>query len=235
MATPFKLLLSWMASAAIAATLARAEAPVTAAAIASGGEHVVLGSIHGIEVRTWPDLKLSATLPTELAYVYDLSFSPDGLRLLAAGGAPAEHGSVELWSWPAGELIRSQRLHADVVYRVAWSPDGKHFATAGGDAICQVVGADNGEEPVRYDGHSRSVLSLRYMPEGKQLLSAGVDQTLRLWDGADGNHIRTLDNHVGSVNGIAVRPGSVRIRTASLWPPSAKTARFVFGSQRSGG
>jgi WD40 repeat protein len=215
-------------SITVSALPAVAAAPVTAAAMAPGSQQVVLGSVRGIEVRSWPGLEPIATLRTALAHVHDLSFSPDGMILLAAGGAPAEHGSVELWSWPSHELIRGQTLHADVVYRVAWSPDGQHFASAGGDAICRIVDANSGRERVRYAGHSRSVLSLRYLPDGQRILSAGVDQTLRLWDSADGRHLRTLDNHVGSINDIAVRPGSVpdpdRVIVATIAQDS--TVRF---------
>ncbi len=184
----------------------RAAGPVTAAAMAPCGKHVVLGSAYGVEVRSWPELAVTAALSTDLINVHDLSFSPDGLTLLAAGGAPAEEGVVEVLAWPGGKIIRRVVAHQDLVYRVAWSPDSKRWATAGADGVCQVFDAHSGQRLVRYTGHSSGVLSLRYLPDNQTIISAGIDQTLRLWDSTNGRQLRTLDNHVGSVNDIAVRP-----------------------------
>lgn len=149
---------------------------------------------------------MTETLATKLIHIHDLSFSPAGRTLLAAGGAPAEEGVVEVLSWPGGKPVRRVAAHDDIIYRVAWSPDGKQWATAGADSVCQVFDAASGERLTRYEGHSASVLSLRYLPDGQSIASAGIDQTLRLWDSTSGRHLRTLDNHVGSVNDIAVRP-----------------------------
>ena len=66
------------------------------------------------------------------------SFSPDGQRLLAAGGSPAESGRVEVWNWTKRERIREVREHDDVVYRVAWSPNGEQWLSCGADGRCSV-------------------------------------------------------------------------------------------------
>lgn len=213
--------------------------PITAAAFTADGKQVVLGSQSGIEFRSWPDLKLTRTLKTDLEHVHDLAFSPDGQTLIAAGGAPAEAGEVEFWSWPDGRQMRRIAEHEDLVYRVAWSADGKHFVTAGADGICQVFAADTGRRLVRYEGHSRPVLALCYLPDGKAIVSAGADQTLRLWDSASGKHLRTLDNHVGQVNDVAARPHRAsdappvvvsvsEDRTVRLWQPTiGRLMRFA--------
>lgn len=182
-----------------------AAAPITAAALCPDGRHVVLGSQNGLEVRSWPELLVESSIPTELVHIHDLKFSPNGQTLLAAGGAPAEEGAVEILSWPSGERLARATGHEDVVYRVGWSPDGTQWATAGGDGICLTFTAD-GAALIRYEGHSRAVLAVSYLPDSRMVASAGVDQTLRLWNAVNGEHIRTLDNHVDTVNGIAARP-----------------------------
>lgn len=213
--------------------------PVTAAALTPDGRQVLLGSQRGVEVWSWPELKPVLKLATELVHVHDLSFSPDGKWLLIAGGSPAEVGCIELRSWPDAMLIRCVSEHADLVYRVSWSPDGARWATAGADGICNVMRADGGQRLVRYEGHSRPVLTIAWLPDGQTIVSAGVDQTLRLWNSTTGAHLRTLDNHVGSVNEVAVRPTASRDvpatvasisedRTVRLWQPNiGRLLRFA--------
>ena len=118
-------MLGWLGvSSAVAAP------PITAAAFTPDGKHVLLGSQAGIEVRSWPELKITSQLKTDLVHVHDLAFSPDGALLLVAGGSPGEQGIVDVLHWPARDRLRRIAEHADLVYRVAWSPDGTEWATA---------------------------------------------------------------------------------------------------------
>ena len=194
---------------AVSSVASGAEPPFTAVAFSPDHKQVLLGSQRGMEVRSWPELMFEATIPTELIHVHDVSFSPDGKTLLAAGGSPAEKGVVEIISWPDRKLVRRLECHEDVIYAVTWAPDGLRWATASADGICQFFEMNTGRKIAGYEGHSRAVLSLRFTPDGQSIASSGVDQTLRLWDSATGKHVRTLDNHVGSVTGIAIRPSNV--------------------------
>jgi WD40 repeat protein len=220
------------------AEAAAAPPPITAAAFAPDGRAVLIGSQAGIEVRSWPELKVTGNIKTDLANVHDLAFAPDGKTLLAAGGSPGEAGIVEVLSWPAAERLQQISEHSDLVYRVAWSPDGKAFATAGADGFCRVFDLETGKCQVRYEGHSRAVLAIVYMPDGKGIVSAGVDQTLQLWDSSSGKPLRTLDNHLAAVNDLAVQPGTktelptvVSVsddRTVRLWQPTiGRLMRFA--------
>jgi WD40 repeat protein len=220
-----------------------AASPLTAVAFAPDGKHVAFGSQQGIELRTWPELTVVRSIDTQLDQVHDLRFSPDGRMLLAAGGSPAEVGTVEVRAWPSQENVRRIPLHEDVVYRVAWSPDGSKWATASGDGTCCVVDTQSGAKVVRYVGHSRPILSVNFSKDAKSILSVGVDQTLRLWDSSNGEHQRTLDNHVGTINAIAVRPETANEqlaaqpmtvatisedRTVRIWQPSiGRLVRFA--------
>jgi WD40 repeat protein len=222
--------------ALLAAGPAVAAPPVTAAAFAPDGKSVLVGSQTGIEVRSWPELKVTGRLTTELSHVHDLAFAPDGRSLLAAGGAPAASGVVEVLSWPAGQLMRRVEGHNDLVYRVAWAPDGSRWATASADRTCRIHAADSGKMLTRYEGHSRPVLAVAFLADGKTVVSAGVDQTLQVWTADGGNPVRTLDNHVGTVNDLTVRPATPASappvvasvgddRTVRLWQPT--TGRLV--------
>ena len=180
--------------------------PITAIAFAPDYRQVLIGSQSGIEIRSWPDLAIAGIVETELAHVHDLQFSPNGKTLLAAGGAPAEFGAVEVTSWPSKDRVGRVAVHEDLIYRVAWAPNGLQWASAAADSTCSVVDGLSGEPIARYTGHSRPVLDIKYLQDGKTLISVGIDQTIRLWDSTDGSHVRTLDNHVGTVNAISSRP-----------------------------
>jgi WD40 repeat protein len=218
---------------------AAAAPPVTAAAFTPDGEHVLVGSQAGIEVRSWPDLTVTGRLQTELSHVHDLAFAPDGRSVLAAGGSPAASGIVEVRSWPDAKLVRRVADHADLVYRVAWAPDGSRWATASADHTCRVHAADSGKLVVKYEGHSRPVLAVAFLPDGKAVVSAGVDQSLQVWAADTGKPVRTLDNHVGPINDLAVRPGTradappvvVSVgddRTVRVWQPAVgRLVRFT--------
>jgi WD40 repeat protein len=196
------ILTCWIASAAVSI----AAPPITAAAFTPDGKLVLLGSQDGIEVRSWPELKPDSPLKSDLSHVHDLAFAPDGKTFLAAGGSPAEVGSVEVFDWVTKKRRHRIELGKDLVYKVAWSPDGSRWAAACADGLCRVVVAESGKEEVRYAGHSRAVLAVAFLPDGKTIASAGVDQTVQVWEAKTGKPIRTLDNHVAAVNDLAVRP-----------------------------
>lgn len=229
--------------------VARAAAPpVTALAFAPDGKSVVVGSQAGLEVRAWPDLKASRTLPTELAHVHDLAFSPDGKILAAAGGTPGKRGIVELYQWPDAKLLRRLSPHRDLIYGVAWRGDSKAFATASADRSVGIHEAATGKAVNVLEGHSRGVLAAVFLPGDTGLVTAGIDESLRLWDPQSGKLLRTLPNHTRPVNALKVRPtppasapfkggdtgGAPLVvstsddRTVRLWQPTlGRLMRFV--------
>lgn len=244
----WKTLLLAVATFASTTRLAPSAAPVTAAAIAPDGQHVLLGSQAGIVLRAWPSLAVEKKWGTLLLHVHDLAFSPDGKYLLAAGGSPGEEGIVELWHWPEQRRLQTYHDHNDVVYRVAWSRWGDHWVSASADGVCLIHEHPSGRKSCRYDGHVGAVLSVAFMPERKragqsntppprlEVLSAGADQSLRWWDARSGHSLRTLDQHVKAINDLAIRPDhpdrplhwvatASEDGTARFWQPT--TGRLV--------
>ena len=221
--------------------------PITAIAFAPDGESLLVGSQAGLVRVDWPSLKPAKRLDTQLDHIHDLAFSPAGDRLLAAGGAAAEQGSVEVWSWPEAKRIAVHNLHEDLACSVSWQPDGKGWASAGMDRMVVVQRANNkpAGEPLTLAGHSRGVLACAHLgtmadsPFARLLVSAGIDQTLRVWDLAQGRLVRGLNNHTESVVGLAVRPSQSSTalpvvasisddRTVRFWQPTiGRLMRFA--------
>lgn len=224
--------------AATPAIAQRPSPPITALAISPGGEQVIVGSQAGVRIYAWPELKEEGALATELVHVHDLAFSPQGDRLLAAGGAPEEAGVVEMWSWAEKERIASEKLHRDVIYKARWATSGNQIVTASADGETQIVEAKSLKAVGKYAGHSRALLDALWLDDGTLALSAGVDQTIQCWEAASRERRRSLSNHVGTVNALAMRPKQEEgppvlasiseDRTLRVWQPTmGRLMRFV--------
>jgi WD40 repeat protein len=218
---------------------AKSPAPITAVAITPDGKQAITGSQAGVEILAWPTLKPQSRIGAKLVHVHDAQFSPDGKRLLLAGGAPGELGTLELWSWPELQLVASASPHSDLIYKASWSPSGGEIAAASADGHVKIVSGKSLDSQQTYEGHSRSVLSAIWFQSGDQILSASVDQTIQHWNATDCKRLRTLPNHLGSVNELAFRPDSderlpilasiSEDRTLRLWQPTnhGRMVRFI--------
>lgn len=221
-----------------------AEPFVTAATWTPDQRHVIVGSQAGARWFAWPSGEPLGAIPTELAHIHDLKFSPDGEFLLLAGGEPAERGRVELVRWATRERVRTIGGHGDVVYRVAWSPDAQVIASAGGDGICRVTRVADGQPVSQYLGHALSVLDIRFWPAVEpggswRILSGGADHTLQLWEANTARTERSWDNHLGALTAVSAPgpdlPAGKRLiatagedRTVRLWQPElGRLVRFA--------
>lgn len=213
-----------------------AKPPVTAVAFSPGGKQVVAGSQAGIRVLSWPGLKPLKTIATKLDHVHDLEFSPNGKRLLAAGGTPGETGGWEVFSWPTAKPQAAGERDGDLVYAVAWKSDSSSWADGGLDRLIHVSSANG--KPLTIAGHSRGVTAVGFLPDGKTLVSGGRDNSLRVWSLPDGKPMRSLNNHTRPIHDLAVRPqkgdGVPMVVTVSedrsirLWQPTiGRMVRFV--------
>lgn len=204
--------------------------PITALAIAPGGDAVVVGSQDGLEVRSWPELAMVRTLTTDMDHVHDLAFSPEGNQLAVAGGNPAEAGMIELFAWPSGDRLHQGEPHGDSILAIAWRPDSSALASASLDRSVGILSPD-GELETILEGHSGGVVALCVLPDGRTLVSGGLDQSVRVWDLTTGELLRQLDNHTGAIRGLALRPAETEggppmiasigaDRTLRFWQPT---------------
>ncbi|MFN9719249.1 MAG: WD40 repeat domain-containing protein [Planctomycetota bacterium] len=175
------------------------------------------------------------TFYSELENIHHASFSPDGQRLLIAGGVAGESGTAELFNWPEGDVLSRWDLHNDVIYEANWSPNGQSFVTASADGFCKLIDPATGQVRSQFSGHSGVVITAIFL-DADDCVSGGVDQTIRVWKAADGRLLRTLNNHTHQVNGVAIQPKNTgsptdllasisEDRTVRFWQP--RTGRLV--------
>jgi WD40 repeat protein len=204
------------------------EPPITSVAFTRDGRSAVACSQAGLHVYSWPGLDLQQKVKTTASNLHDLAFSPSGDWLAAAGGLPAEEGTVEIFSWEDRKSIRILSQHKDSVMSVAWLDDST-IASASLDHRIVLWNAQTGSAILQFDGHSRGVSSLCFLSDAKTLISAGIDQSLRVWNLDSGKLVRSLDHHTLPVSDIALRPGDKPLpmvasvgedRTVRLWQPT---------------
>jgi len=136
--------------------------------------------------------------------VAELSWRPDGKRLLTLGNATAT-----IWDAASGEPLRTLRRDAGEVDIAAagWSPNGRYVAAVvqqrsqGGERfLIKLWDADTGALVGKFrDTHTGRVAHLAWGPDGKLLATGSYDQTARVWDVASGRSDLTIRGHQGDV------------------------------------
>ncbi len=125
------------------------------------------------------------------ADVLGVAFTADG-KTAVSGGSDK---TVRLWDVTTGREIRRFTGHTAVIWPVAASPNGRYLISAGGlrnrtpvfyepageDYEVRLWDAATGEEVHRYEGHTRSIVALRFTPDGR-VVSGSSDGTIRLWE-----------------------------------------------------
>jgi tRNA A-37 threonylcarbamoyl transferase component Bud32 len=143
--------------------------------------------------------------------IISLALSPDGQRLLTAGG----DGTARYWDIGTGKEIYRLWGKGGGVYGVAFSPDGTKLLGCGDDKLIHVWDAATGNELKQFKGHTSTVTRVAVSPDGRMVASGGRDHTLRLWDFDTGEVRGILLGHAADVMRLAFSPDGKQIATGS--------------------
>jgi eukaryotic-like serine/threonine-protein kinase len=161
------------------------EGGVTALALSKDKKRVATaagGLAHVWDVKTGqavaPSLKHGGGL------VNAVEFSPDGTRLLTAGGTPA----AKIWDLASGKALLELKYAAPIVF-AAYSPDGHLVVTTSTDGTARVWDANTGGAvgaPLR---HQKAVMKAAFSPDSRLVATVSLDETARLWNAATGEPV----------------------------------------------
>ncbi|KAL5526780.1 hypothetical protein ACEPAF_8505 [Sanghuangporus sanghuang] len=184
----------------------------------SPDRRVVAGSLNGT-ISIWNDRGELVTGPFKAhsSYVYSVSFSQDGKRVVSGGGG--EDGSIAVWDADNGRLIWGPfREHRLSITSVLFTPDGKRVISGSHDNTIRIwdVGSTDAVS-CAFEAHTGPVISVAFSADGKRLVSGSDDHTIRIWNADTGKHLLgPLEGHTDGVYSVAFFPDGKRIVSASL-------------------
>ncbi len=140
--------------------------------------------------------------------ITDLSFCPDGRRIIAAAGGSA-------WVWDTrpgqppitttlytGEIDWNLTLYEQTVTAAALSPNNWTLAVGSSENTIGLY-ALGSQSPTRLlTGHSAAIEQLAFSPNGRFLLSLDADGALLLWNVSTGELLEANYSHYGSIRGL---------------------------------
>ncbi|WP_344836041.1 serine/threonine-protein kinase [Actinocorallia longicatena] len=163
-----------------------------------------------------------------------LAFSPDGSRLVSAGG----DGLV--W-WNTATRARTAIASGpNQTTSLAFSPDGKTIAAGGTDGTVWLIDATSHQKRAVLTQHKGPVRSVAFSPGGEVLASGADDDTIWLWDPATGKETAPLKGHKDDVHGVAFSPDGKTLasgafdRTVRIWNVGDRREEHSFTDHRAG-
>jgi WD40 repeat protein len=151
---------------------------------------------------------LRLTIGEGTGYVATARFSPDGKRVVTAGGSEAR-----LWDAVTGRLVRRLRGHGAPVSSAAFSSDGTHIVTTAGNKA-RVWDVRTGGILTVLRGHGTPLTNASFSPDGTRVLTSGRGYAAGLWDARSGRRIAFLRGEITLTDAVFDRSGG-RIATTS--------------------
>jgi len=154
------------------------------------------------------------------------SFSPDGSRIVTAGGAwnPNIRGEVKVWDARTGTHLLDLKGHRGSIGSVAFSPDGARIVAAGGTSSdrgeLRVFDARTGMPVLDLSARTSWIGSASFSPDGTRIVTAGgvsgMVGEVNVWDAQTGKRLLELKGHTAQVSSASFSPEGTRIVTCGL-------------------
>jgi WD40 repeat protein/serine/threonine protein kinase/tetratricopeptide (TPR) repeat protein len=202
-------------------------------AFSPDGTRIVVGRMDGtatvIDAQTGKvliELK-DRTLPAQTMLrtargILCTAFSPDGTRIVTAGGVE-NTGEATVWDAKTGAPLFDLRGHRGLVMSAAFSPDGARVVTGSTDGTIKLWDARPGTPRIELDWQWGAVNSVAISRDGTRILTAGAADTWGqlgagkavVWDARTGAVLRDLKVK-GQVRCAAISRDGKQVVTA-IW------------------
>ena len=125
------------------------------------------------DTTTWT----TRSLPRIGGFVNNVTFSPDGTRLLTA----TFNDNAEVWDVASGRLLGKLVGHSQSLSDAAYSPDGRRIVTASDDRTVRVWDATTFRELTLLVGHRDQVFRARFTGDGDSIASIDARGNAMMW------------------------------------------------------
>ena len=144
------------------------------------------------------DIKTGQMISLQQAFLvspYDISWSPNGSRLVATGDLGY---GFRRWRIDTDEFVRvyDERV-GTLAEQVAWSPNGERIASVHANGILCFWTASTNHCDGYIKAHWNSGFSLDWSPDGNQLATGGG--VIRIWDTYTGNLVTSFGFQTPSI------------------------------------
>jgi WD40 repeat protein len=120
-----------------------------------------------------------------------MAWSPDGTRLVSAGGNKGS-GELLVWDLQSSAPVRRFEGHCAMVTAVDWSPSADLLISGDSEGVLRWWDVQHGECVRILDAHHGMIRAIRISPDGQTIASCGDDNTLQLWKMHSGERMRIL-------------------------------------------
>jgi WD40 repeat protein len=135
------------------------------------------------------DPKKTFRFPNLTEPVVEVVFSPDGSRLLFAGGGFWKNDkwvgsdfAIRVWDVAKRKELRRLEGHTNTVGALAFAPGGKVALSGGRDGSLRLWNIDTGKELARADNtHEDGLRKAAFTPDGRLVVTSGTDGRIKLW------------------------------------------------------
>lgn len=166
-----------------------------------------------------PRLRFEHTDPA--MRLWSVAFSPDGQRLVSAGGREAaEKGELKVWDLKTGQATLTLGFNWVVRY-VQFSPSGRRIVGCSDDMV-KVWDAQSGREEVTCRDPHGNLQAVTFSPDGRRIAAVGglfavhPDREIKVWDAQSGQEVLSLRGHVGGLRSVAFSPDGRRLASTGL-------------------
>ncbi len=181
---------------------------ITSIALSRDGGRALIGAYDGtvrlLDVENWSEISRFSA-PSGL---WSVSFSPDGTRVLTAGGELNEP-AVCLWNVENGQELKRYTGHKLGMWHALFLPDGKSILTAGQDETVRRWETESGQQ-LDISRHQAQVARIAVTADGRFALAGtwgGEDRkNLKLWRLDTGQELHVFKGHSRAIQAVALSP-----------------------------
>ena len=179
---------------------------ITGMAFSPDGSLLAVGGFKEVVLHRLDGSGIEARLLGRSDKIHSIHFSPDGKRLVAIGGTPAQFGELQVWDLESHSLERSVTATPDTLFAGDLSPDGTRAVFGAADKSVRMVNLSSGEVLYTAGHHEDWVLQAVFGVDGKRIVSVSRDRAAKLADASTGAFLENVNFLRDKLYAIARHP-----------------------------